>query len=79
MVFKFGLSAAALLLAPAAVLASPSAVLPLVSHRAAYELSLVDPASPAASSAQTPVAATGLIAYEFRGSPARATPPISAR
>ena len=68
MVFKFGLSVAALLLAPAVVFANPSAVLPLVSHRAAYELSLVDPASPAASSAQTPIAATGLIAYEFRGS-----------
>jgi EipB-like len=68
MVFKFGLSVAALLLTPAAVLANPSAVLPLVSHRAAYELSLVDPASPAASSTQTPIAATGLIAYEFRGS-----------
>ena len=68
MVFKFGLSVAALLLTPAVVFANPSAVLPLVSHRAAYELSLVDPASPAASSTQTPIAATGLIAYEFRGS-----------
>ena len=68
MVFKFGLSAVVLFLAPAAALASPSAILPLVSHRAAYELSLVEPASPAPSSAQTPVAATGLIAYEFRGS-----------
>ena len=29
-------------------------------------------------SAQTPISATGLIAYEFRGSPAKATPPISA-
>ncbi len=68
MVFKFGLSVAALLLTPAVVFANPSAVLPLVSHRAAYELSLVDPASPTASSTQTPIAATGLIAYEFRGS-----------
>jgi hypothetical protein len=68
MVFKFGLGALVFLLAPAAALASPSPILPLVSHRAAYELSLVDPASPAASSAQTPVAATGLIAYEFHGS-----------
>ena len=68
MVFKFGFGALALLLAPAAALASPSPILPLVSHRAAYELSLVDPASPATSSAQTPIAATGLIAYEFRGS-----------
>jgi EipB-like len=68
MVFKFGLSLATLLLAPSAVLGDPSAVLPLVSHRAAYELSLVDPSSAPASSAQTPIAATGLIAYEFRGS-----------
>jgi hypothetical protein len=68
MVFKFGLSAVALLVAPATAFASPSAILPLVSHRAAYELSLVDPASPGPSSAQIPVAATGLIAYEFRGS-----------
>ena len=68
MVFKFGLSAFAFLLAPAAALAGPSANLPLVSHRAAYELSLAEPASPASSSAQTPVAASGLIAYEFRGS-----------
>lgn len=68
MVFKLGLGAVALLFAPAAAFASPSAILPLVSHRAAYELSLVDPASPSRSSATTPVAATGLIAYEFRGS-----------
>ena len=68
MVFKFGLSAVAVLLAPAAVFANPSTVLPLVSHRAAYELSLADPTSPAASSTQTPIGATGLIAYEFRGS-----------
>jgi EipB-like len=68
MFFKFGLSAIALFVAPTTAFASPSAILPLVSHRAAYELSLVEPASPAQSSAQTPVAATGLIAYEFRGS-----------
>ncbi len=68
MVSKFGLSAVAFLLAPATAFAGPSPILPLVSHRAAYELSLVDPASPAASSAQTPTAASGLIAYEFRGS-----------
>jgi len=49
--------------------ANPSAILPLASHRAAYELSLVDPTWPPRSSAQTPIAATGLIAYEFRGSP----------
>jgi len=48
--------------------ANAPAVVPLVSHRAAYELSLADPTSPPPSSAKTPVAATGLIAYEFRGS-----------
>ena len=48
--------------------ANPTGTVPLVSHRAAYELSLADPASPPPTSAQAPVAATGLIAYEFRGS-----------
>jgi hypothetical protein len=61
------LSVAALVLVPAGAWASPSAILPLASHRAAYELSLAEPASPA-SSAQTPISASGLIAYEFRGS-----------
>jgi hypothetical protein len=41
---------------------------PLVSHRAAYDISLVDPTTPPSVSVQTPVGATGLIAYEFRGS-----------
>jgi EipB-like len=68
MVLKFGSSAFALLLASTAASASPEMIVPLASHRAAYELSLVDPASPAPTSAQAPVAATGLIAYEFRGS-----------
>lgn len=68
MVSKFGPSAVTFLLASATAFASPSPILPLVSHRAAYELSLVDPASSAANSAQTPMAASGLIAYEFRGS-----------
>ena len=68
MVFKFGLSALGLVLLSTGAFAGPSAIVPLVSHRAAYELSLVEPASPAASSAQTPVAASGLIAYEFHGS-----------
>jgi hypothetical protein len=48
--------------------ADASAAVPLASHRAAYDLSLADPASPPLASAQTPVAASGLIAYEFRGS-----------
>ncbi len=41
---------------------------PLASHRASYDISLADPASPSPISVQTPVAASGLIAYEFRGS-----------
>jgi len=41
---------------------------PLASHRAAYDISLSEPTSPNFGSVQTPVAATGLIAYEFRGS-----------
>jgi EipB-like len=51
-----------------AALAQTSPVLPLASHRAAYDISLVDSSGPTPSSAQTPVAATGLIAYEFHGS-----------
>jgi hypothetical protein len=41
---------------------------PLASHRAAYDISLIDPDSPGLGSVQTPVSARGLIAYEFRGS-----------
>ena len=40
---------------------------PLAAHRAAYALSLAD-ADEAIRSPSTPVAASGLIAYEFRGS-----------
>ncbi len=53
-------------LTPAAALAA--APLPLASHRAAYDLSLADPAG-RMGSLQSPVAASGLIAYEFKGSP----------
>ena len=69
MALRFAFSASALFVFQSVAYASPSAILPLVSHRAAYDLSLVDPASPPLSSAQTPIAASGLIAYEFRGSP----------
>jgi len=48
--------------------ANASGAVPLASHRAAYELSLADPTSPPPTLAQTPIAASGLIAYEFRGS-----------
>jgi len=60
-------AALAVLLAASAHANAPGAI-PLASHRAAYELSLADPTSLPPTSAQTPVAATGLIAYEFRGS-----------
>ncbi len=69
MALRLAVGAFALLLAQSIVPANASAVLPLASHRAAYDLSLVDSASPPRASAQTPIAARGLIAYEFRGSP----------
>jgi len=68
MVSRFAVCAAALLCASSAALAQTSSVLPLASHRAAYDISLADSSAPKPSSAQAPVAATGLIAYEFRGS-----------
>jgi hypothetical protein len=42
--------------------------LPLAAHRAAYELSLSGADDHSPPSGQTPVSASGLIAYEFRGS-----------
>ena len=62
----FALILAAAPASAARVLAAP-APLPLASHRAAYDLSLADPAS-RIGSLQSPVAATGMIAYEFHGS-----------
>jgi hypothetical protein len=68
MVSRFAVFFAAFLCASSAALAQTSPVLPLAAHRAAYDISLVDSAGSAPSSAQTPVSATGLIAYEFHGS-----------
>ena len=68
MVSRFAVSVAAILLGSAATLAETSPVLPLASHRAAYDISLADPSASSPTSAQSPVSATGLIAYEFRGS-----------
>ena len=68
MVSRFAVCVAAILCASSAALAEASPVLPLASHRAAYDISLVDSSGPTPSSAQTPISATGLIAYEFRGS-----------
>ena len=61
-----GLSALAMLAAGAAFAAD--APLPLAAHRAAYEISLADTNVGKPPGSQTPVSATGLIAYEFRGS-----------
>jgi hypothetical protein len=68
MVSRFAVCVAALVASSWAALAQTSPVLPLASHRAAYDISLVDSSGSTPSSAQTPVAATGLIAYEFHGS-----------
>ena len=62
---------ALLLLAFAATIGDAHAevAMPLASHRAAYEISLVNSYVARAPNSQTPVGATGLIAYEFSGSP----------
>jgi hypothetical protein len=68
MVSRFVLCVAAILCASSAALAEAAPVLPLASHRAAYDISLADSSDPSPSSAATPISASGLIAYEFRGS-----------
>ena len=68
MVSRFAACAIAFLCAASAALAQTSPILPLAAHRAAYDISLIESSGPTPSSAQTPVAASGLIAYEFRGS-----------
>ena len=68
MVSRFAVYVATVLCASSAALAETAPVLPLASHRAAYDISLADSSGPAPSSAVTPISATGLIAYEFRGS-----------
>ncbi|MGC2784653.1 MAG: cell envelope integrity EipB family protein [Roseiarcus sp.] len=68
MVSRFTLYLATALCASSAALAEAAPVLPLASHRAAYDISLGDTSGPTPSSAQTPISASGLIAYEFRGS-----------
>jgi hypothetical protein len=68
MVSRFALFVATVLCASSGALAEAAPVLPLASHRAAYDISLADSSDPTPSSAQTPISATGLIAYEFRGS-----------
>jgi len=68
MVSRLTVSVAAILCSWVVALAETSPVLPLASHRAAYDISLVDPSARPPTSAQAPISATGLIAYEFRGS-----------
>jgi hypothetical protein len=68
MVSRFALYTVTILCASSAALAEAAPGLPLVAHRAAYDISLEDSSGPSSSSAQAPIAATGLIAYEFRGS-----------
>jgi hypothetical protein len=65
---RFAIFVATVLCASSAALAQTSPVLPLASHRAAYDISLADASGRTRSSAQTPISATGLIAYEFHGS-----------
>jgi EipB-like len=68
MVSRFTFYVATALCASSAALAEAAPVLPLASHRAAYDISLGDSSGSTPSAAQTPIAASGLIAYEFRGS-----------
>ena len=68
MVSQFALCVAIIVCAASAARAETAPVLPLAAHRAAYDISLVNSSGPTPTSAQTPVSATGLIAYEFRGS-----------
>ena len=48
--------------------AAADAALPLAAHRAAYEITLGPTDDTGPSKGQSPVSATGLLAYEFRGS-----------
>lgn len=57
-----------LLALAAAGSARADAAAPLASHRAAYEISLAATDANRPPNAETPVSASGLIAYEFRGS-----------
>jgi envelope integrity protein B len=68
MVSRLAVCLATIVWSSAAAIAETSPILPLASHRAAYDISLVDPSAPPPGAAQAPISATGLIAYEFRGS-----------
>ena len=68
MASRSAVSAAVIVFSCGLAFAEASPVLPLASHRAAYDISLVDSSNPSPGAAQSPVSASGLIAYEFRGS-----------
>ena len=63
---RIALAALALAASAPGAQAEPSTA--LAPHRAAYEVSLIEDYDAPRSNSQTPVAATGLIAYEFSGS-----------
>jgi hypothetical protein len=60
---KLGLAMAAFALAVTSSAVRADATMPLVAHRAAYQISLAK-----STGSQAPVSASGLIAYEFHGS-----------
>jgi EipB-like len=70
MVSRSAICAATILCVVSAARAETPPAMPLAAHRAAYDISLAETSTsaPTSSSVQTPIAATGLIAYEFRGS-----------
>jgi hypothetical protein len=61
---KLRLAMAAFALAVPLAAARADAIMPLAAHRAAYQITLAK-----GTGSQAPVSASGLIAYEFRGSP----------
>jgi len=65
---KLRLALSLLALCVSVGLARAEPVMPLAAHRAAYEISLSGADDHSPPSGQTPISASGLIAYEFRGS-----------
>ena len=66
MLYKIQVAGLGLLLTGGVAIAE--AIEPFASHRAAYEITLAPEDTGKPGGAQAPIAATGLIAYEFRGS-----------
>lgn len=71
---RLKLALATLALAVCSGGARADGVMPFAAHRAAYQISLAKGVG-----SQAPTSASGLIAYEFRGRPAKATPPTFVR